>query len=91
MYGLQNSSLDEDDMEEEVFMILRHSYDKLNGKKVQECFLYCAFYIENSTIKSGELIMNLVNEGLINGTKSLQELFDEGHAILSKLVIHGRQ
>jgi len=84
------------EMEEEVFNVLKRSYDNLMEKNLQTCFLYCALLSidENADMVGGnsdkrvELIMKLFDKGHINGIMCLEEIFDEGTAILNKLEAH---
>ncbi|PHU08210.1 hypothetical protein BC332_24699 [Capsicum chinense] len=39
-----------DDMESDVFKVLKYSYDRLRDTTMQECFLYCALYPEDCKI-----------------------------------------
>jgi disease resistance protein RPS2 len=74
------------DMEDEVFQLLRLSYDRLeNDLALQQCLLYCALYPEDHKIEREELICYLIDEGIVEGTRSRQAAFDEGHTMLNKL------
>uniref|UniRef100_A0A2N9EX05 NB-ARC domain-containing protein n=1 Tax=Fagus sylvatica TaxID=28930 RepID=A0A2N9EX05_FAGSY len=82
---LKASNVGQDDMENEVFQVLRFSYWSLNDSKVQQCFLYCSLYPEDYKIRREELIERFIDEGLIDRMKSRQAEFDRGHTILNKL------
>ncbi|KAK7295557.1 hypothetical protein RJT34_18467 [Clitoria ternatea] len=73
------------DMEEEVLRVLKRSYDNLTGKHMQKCFLFCSLFHD---IDRTEMIMKLAENGMINGNRSLEKIFNEGHTILDKLVDH---
>ncbi|KAL9381673.1 hypothetical protein Peur_024708 [Populus x canadensis] len=73
------------EMEDEVFRILRFSYDQLNDLALEQCLLYCAFYPEDYRIEREELIGYLIDEGIIDEMRSRQAAFDEGHTMLDKL------
>ncbi|XP_061944419.1 uncharacterized protein LOC133668529 isoform X1 [Populus nigra] len=73
------------EMEDKVFRLLRFSYDQLNDLALQQCLLYCALYPEDYMIEREELIGYLIDEGIIEGMRSRQEAFDEGHTMLDKL------
>jgi len=73
------------EMEDEVFRLLRFSYDQLNDLALQQCLLYCAFYPEDYRIEREELIGYLIDEGIIEEMRSRQAAFDEGHTMLDKL------
>ncbi|ESW04198.1 hypothetical protein PHAVU_011G074800 [Phaseolus vulgaris] len=74
------------EMQEEVLSVLRRSYDNLNEKDVQKCFLYCALLANDFEIDN--LIMKLADRGLLNGKSSLKEIFDEGYVMVNKLINH---
>ncbi|XP_062168701.1 probable disease resistance protein At4g27220 isoform X2 [Alnus glutinosa] len=82
---LKESKVGQDDMETEVFQVLRFSYWSLNDSKVQQCFLYCSLYPEDYKIKREELIERFIDEGLVDRMKSRQAQIDRGHTILNKL------
>jgi disease resistance protein RPS2 len=73
------------EMEDEVFRLLRFSYDQLNDLALQQCLLYCALYPEDHRIEREELIGYLIDEEIIEGMRSRQAAFDEGRTMLDKL------
>ncbi|XP_047261823.1 probable disease resistance protein At4g14610, partial [Capsicum annuum] len=74
-----------EDMESDVFKVLKYSYDRLRDTTMQECFLYCALYPEDYKIGRDELIGRFIMEGLVKGS-SREDEFNHGHTILNKLV-----
>ena len=70
---------------EEVLKVLKPSCDNLTEKDMQSCFLHCASYYR---IERADLIMKLVEDGILNGTRSLKETLDEGRTILDELKEH---
>ncbi|KAG4378137.1 hypothetical protein AAZX31_18G260700 [Glycine max] len=82
--NLEKSEMGEE-MKEEVLTVLKRSYDNLIEKVMQNCFLFCALL---PSIRQEELVMMLVQSGLLNGKRSLEEIFDEGHVIVDKLMDH---
>ncbi|KAM3321183.1 hypothetical protein P3S67_008385 [Capsicum chacoense] len=74
-----------EDMESDVFKVLKYSYDRLRDTTMQECFLYCALYPEDYAILRDELIGRFIMEGLVKGS-SREDEFNHGHTILNKLV-----
>jgi len=70
---------------DEVFRILRFSYDRLYDLALQQCLLYCALFPEGQVIEREELISNLINVGIIERMESRQEAFDKGHKMLNRL------
>nr|GMC55554.1 NBS-LRR type disease resistance protein [Ipomoea batatas] len=77
--NFQNASLQMEDLENNVFEILKFSYKRLTDPSLKECFLYCCLYPEDYHIDKDEIIMKLI-------AKRLCEDIDEGHSILKKLV-----
>uniref|UniRef100_A0A6N2KQK5 Uncharacterized protein n=1 Tax=Salix viminalis TaxID=40686 RepID=A0A6N2KQK5_SALVM len=74
------------DMEDELFRVLRFSYDRLdNISDNKQCLLYCALFPEDYVIEREELIGYLIDEGIIEEMRSRQAAFDEGHTMLNKL------
>ena len=74
------------EMQEEVLSVLRRSYDNLTEKDLQKCFLYSALlpnYLERN-----DLIMKLVDRGLLNRERNLKEIFYEGNVMVDKLINH---
>uniref|UniRef100_A0A6N2M3F8 Uncharacterized protein n=1 Tax=Salix viminalis TaxID=40686 RepID=A0A6N2M3F8_SALVM len=73
------------DMEDEVFRMLRFSYDRLDDFKLQQCILYCALFPEDYIIKREELVFYLIDEGIIQKMRSREAAYVEGHEMLDRL------
>ena len=73
------------DMEDEIFRLLRFSYDQLDDLALQHCLLYGALFPEDYIIERDVLINYLIDEGIMKGMRSSQATFDEGHTMLNKL------
>nr|KYP58826.1 putative disease resistance protein At4g27220 family [Cajanus cajan] len=71
---LRNTEIRMEEMEMEVLRVLKFSYDHLNDNMVQECFLCCALYPEGFDIDRDVLIESFVDDGLVNGMKSLEAI-----------------
>jgi len=82
---LKESKVRKDDMEPEVFHVLRFSYNHLSDSALQQSFLYCALFPEDFKIRREDLIAYLIDEGVIKGLKSREAEFNKGHSILNKL------
>ncbi|XP_073262864.1 probable disease resistance protein At4g27220 [Populus alba] len=82
---LRESKVRKDDMEPEVFQILRFSYNHLSDSALQQCFLYCALFPEDFEILREDLIAYLIDEGVIKGLKTREAEFNNGHSMLNKL------
>ncbi|XP_024627161.1 probable disease resistance protein At1g61300 isoform X2 [Medicago truncatula] len=72
----------------EVFKVLKRSYDNLIDKNLQNCFLYCALLSSPSIRNKKELILKIVDNGVINENRCLEEIFNEGNTVLDKLESH---
>ncbi|WJX80947.1 Ulp1 peptidase [Trifolium repens] len=77
-----------EEVEEEVFKVLKRSYDDLKERDLQNCFLYCAILSDDMECQDYELIMKLVDNGLINGNRCLEEISDEMKVMLKRLEAH---
>jgi disease resistance protein RPS2 len=73
------------DLNENVFKLLRFSYDQLGDLARQQCLLYCALFPEDDHIKREELIGYLIDVGIIKGMRSRGDAFHEGHTMLNEL------
>ncbi|KAF2321189.1 hypothetical protein GH714_035223 [Hevea brasiliensis] len=82
---LQESQAREGDTENEVFQVLKFSYNRSTNSALQQCFLYNGLYPEDHNIDREEVIEYLIDEGIIKG-ESRQAKFDEGHTMLNTLV-----
>ncbi|XP_034925212.1 probable disease resistance protein At1g61300 [Populus alba] len=82
---LRQSRVRKDDMEPDVFHILRYSYNHLSEAALQQCFLYCALFPEDFEIPREDLIAYLIGEGVIKGLESREAELDKGHSMLNKL------
>jgi disease resistance protein RPS2 len=69
----------------QVFKLLRFSYDRLGDVALQQCLFYCALFPEDDDIQREELIGYLIDEGIIKGKRSRGDAFDEGHTMLNRL------
>ncbi|KAG5223935.1 disease resistance protein [Salix suchowensis] len=82
---LRQSRVRQDDMEEEVFRILRFSYSHLKDSALQQCFLYCALFPPDFMIPRKNLVRYLIDEGIIKGFNSRVAEFDKGYSMLNRL------
>ncbi|KAL9344249.1 hypothetical protein Peur_061924 [Populus x canadensis] len=82
---LKHSRIRKDDMEPEVFHILRFSFMHLKESELQQCFLCCALFPEDFKIRREDLIAYLIDEGVIKGLQSREAEFNKGHSMLNKL------
>ncbi|GKV44448.1 hypothetical protein SLEP1_g51632 [Rubroshorea leprosula] len=71
--------------EDEIFMRLKFSFDRLPDEKIKNCFLYCSLFREDYSFKKEELIEGWIDEGLMDGLRSREAAYDRGHAFLDVL------
>ncbi|WZZ41226.1 hypothetical protein YC2023_037485 [Brassica napus] len=65
------------DTEEKIFGTLKLSYDFLQDK-TKDCFLFCALFPDDFSIKVSELIMHWVVEGFLDEQQPYEDLMNEG-------------
>ncbi|GKU91051.1 hypothetical protein SLEP1_g4976 [Rubroshorea leprosula] len=71
--------------EDEIFMRLKFSFDRLPDEKIKNCFLYCSLFREDYSFQREELIEGWIDEGLMDGLRSREAAYDKGHAFLDVL------
>ncbi|GKU88512.1 hypothetical protein SLEP1_g2764 [Rubroshorea leprosula] len=71
--------------DDEIFLRLKFSFDRLKSLEIQKCFLYCSLFREDFELFRKELIEDWIDEGLIDELGSRQAAYDRGHAILNSL------
>ncbi|XP_057461261.1 probable disease resistance protein At4g27220 [Actinidia eriantha] len=82
---LEELTMGQEYMANEVHPILEFSYSRLNDMKLKLCFLCCALHPEDQEIERDELIGYFIAEGLIDEGKPWQAKVDEGHSMLKTL------
>uniref|UniRef100_A0A6N2KBN4 NB-ARC domain-containing protein n=1 Tax=Salix viminalis TaxID=40686 RepID=A0A6N2KBN4_SALVM len=82
---LKQSKVPQDTVEEEVFRILRFSYNHLSDEALQQCFLYCGLFPEDFGIHRENLIDYLIDEGVVKWQKSREAEINKGHTMLDRL------
>ncbi|PIN13165.1 Apoptotic ATPase [Handroanthus impetiginosus] len=82
---LRDPSMLQDDEEDQVFKVLKYSFDKLDSNH-KHCFLRCSLYPENFIITKGLLVDRYISEELVDKGKSRHSQIDQGHSILNKLI-----
>ncbi|GLU15037.1 hypothetical protein SLE2022_315670 [Rubroshorea leprosula] len=71
--------------DDETFMRLKFSFDRLPNMEIKNCFLYCSLFCEDYSFEREELIEGWIDEGLMNGLSSREAAYDKGHAFLDVL------
>ncbi|KAG1342040.1 putative Disease resistance protein RPS2 [Cocos nucifera] len=73
--------------DEDMFPRLKLSYDYLPDDDIRKCFLLCALWPEDFSVRKSDLIECWMGHGLIDvgGFNDINEAYDRGHAIIGKL------
>ncbi|XP_051116969.1 probable disease resistance protein At5g63020 [Andrographis paniculata] len=72
-------------MEDDVFRILKFSYDSLRNDTIRSCFAYCCIYPEDHEILVNDLLALWVGEGFLDQFDDVHEAFDQGQDIIKSL------
>lgn len=87
LYELRRPVSRQDDMEEMVFRILKFSFDNLRDQNVQNCFLCCVLFPEDTRIGTDELLDIWIDNVLLDDNEqSREDKAIRGHAILNRLI-----
>ncbi|CAL9010899.1 unnamed protein product [Prunus brigantina] len=70
---------------EEVFPLLKLSYDNLSSNEVKSCFLYCALFPEDFSIHKDELIYKWMAEEILEYA-NVDGALNKGYSIIGTLV-----
>ncbi|KAH1055164.1 hypothetical protein J1N35_033229 [Gossypium stocksii] len=73
-------------MENEVFPLLKFSYDNLPNALMKSCFLYCCLYPEDYCIPKRRLVEYWFCEGLLNEFDRISEAQMQGDHIIYSLI-----
>ncbi|KAH1055117.1 hypothetical protein J1N35_033182 [Gossypium stocksii] len=73
-------------MENEVFPLLKFSYDNLPNATMKSCFLYCCLHPEDYCISKKRLVEYWFCEGLLNEFDRFSEAQMQGDDIISSLL-----
>ncbi|RZC75658.1 hypothetical protein C5167_051143 [Papaver somniferum] len=82
---LQKSASEFQGMVDEVFAILKFSYDSLQNEKLKSCFLCCSLYPDDYSIRRVELIRLWIGEGFLDEVDDIDEAYNEGHDVIESL------
>ncbi|KAL6139769.1 hypothetical protein ACLB2K_058071 [Fragaria x ananassa] len=83
---LKKSSSAFSGMGDQVFPLLKFSYDNLPSEKVRACFLYCALHPEDSHISKDNLVCYWMCENMLDEHTHLEEARDESYHIIGTLL-----
>ncbi|PIN10508.1 hypothetical protein CDL12_16896 [Handroanthus impetiginosus] len=81
----ESSFRHDDDEEDNVFKVLKYSFDCLDQRH-RHCFLYFSLYPEDSIVLVEEIVGKFISEELVDTKWSMKAQFDEGRAIVDRLV-----
>ncbi|KAF8388140.1 hypothetical protein HHK36_026806 [Tetracentron sinense] len=82
---LRKSASEFKGMGDEVFPLLKYSYDSLPNDSIRSCFLYCAMFPEDNNIDKEDLIQHWIWEGFIDGFDVMNEAVNQGYHIIGIL------
>ncbi|KDP33865.1 hypothetical protein JCGZ_07436 [Jatropha curcas] len=71
---------------EDVFTLLKFSYDNLETDTLRSCFLYCSLYPEDYSIDKEQLIEYWIGEGFLDDSHN-SNVHNKGHAIIGSLKV----
>ncbi|XVF11225.1 hypothetical protein REPUB_Repub08aG0007900 [Reevesia pubescens] len=74
------------DMGEEVYPLLKFSYDSLPNDLFRKCLLYCSLFSEDHWIPKDKLIDLWIGEGFLDGLGNTSLARIQGHHIIGSLV-----
>ncbi|XP_058106497.1 probable disease resistance protein At5g63020 [Magnolia sinica] len=83
---LKCSTMEIEGMDDQVFPILKFSYDRLKSDRIRSCFLYYALFPEDYAFRDEELLKYWIAEGLIDDMGDWEKEQDKGHTVLIGLI-----
>ncbi|KAL1211009.1 putative disease resistance protein [Cardamine amara subsp. amara] len=83
---LTSNAVQFSEMEDEILLILKYSYDNIKGQHVKSCLLYCALFPEDGRISKRELIEYWICEGIIEDNEGMERAENKGYEIIGSLV-----
>ncbi|KAI3463356.1 hypothetical protein Pfo_020019 [Paulownia fortunei] len=72
-------------MDDDVFHVLKFSYDSLHDDAIKSCFIYCCIYPEDHEILIDDLLELWIGEGLLDEFDDIHEARDQGREIIGGL------
>ncbi|KAL3528803.1 hypothetical protein ACH5RR_008125 [Cinchona calisaya] len=74
-------------IDEDVFHVLKFSYDSLHDDVTKSCFLYCCIFPEDYDILSVDLVELWIGEGFLDDFDDVYEARNQGHEIIRCLKV----
>ncbi|XVF11349.1 hypothetical protein REPUB_Repub08aG0020000 [Reevesia pubescens] len=75
-----------EEMGEEVYPLLKFSYDSLPNDLFRKCLLYCSLFSEDHHISKDKLIDFWIGEGFLEGHGNTSLARNQGHHIIGSLI-----
>lgn len=72
-------------VDDDVFKILKFSYDSLHDDAIKSCFIYCCIYPEDHEILIDDLLELWIGEGLLDEYDDIHEARGQGREIIAGL------
>ncbi|KAJ6965281.1 disease resistance protein [Populus alba x Populus x berolinensis] len=73
-------------MGDEVFPLLKFSYDNLSKQKIRTCFLYCSLFPEDFLINKNDLIDYWIGEGISDESDDREVVVNWGYDVIGCLL-----
>ncbi|WRX26489.1 Leucine-rich repeat - like 10 [Theobroma cacao] len=73
-------------MGEEVYPLLKYSFDSLSSDMVRSCLLYCSLFSEDFLILKERLIDCWIGEGFLDEHDNISQARNQGHHIIGSLI-----
>ncbi|XWS20397.1 hypothetical protein CRYUN_Cryun31cG0097700 [Craigia yunnanensis] len=73
-------------MGEEVYPLLKFSFDSLPNDMVRYCFLYCSLFPEDHVISKEMLVDCWITEGFMDEHDNIRKAQNQGHHIIGSLI-----
>ncbi|KAF8406866.1 hypothetical protein HHK36_005987 [Tetracentron sinense] len=83
---LNKSPSELEGMEDDVFALLKFSYDNLRDDELRLCFLYCSLFPEDYSIEKEQLIEYWIGEGFLDGFDEA-DVHNKGHSLIGSLKV----
>lgn len=71
---------------EDVFTLLRFSYDNLENETTKMCFLYCSLFPESYSIEKEQLVEYWIAEGILDSSYD-SNVQNKGYAVIGSLKV----
>lgn len=83
---LRKSASEFSGMGDEVFPLLKFSYDNLSKQKIRTCFLYCSLFPEDFLINKNDLIDYWIGEGISDESDDREVVVNWGYDVIGSLL-----